>query len=104
MSTDTSGRSYRGPASRFIAKINMLYEETESLLKINSVLITSLKITRGIWQGCSFSGLIYALSIEPMLHNIHSGLSDFDLTCSDMHFTVSAYTNRNIVIKKKKKE
>lgn len=46
-----------------------------------------MKVTRGIRQGCSFSGMIYALSIEPMLHNIHSGLRDFDLTCSDMHFS-----------------
>ncbi len=41
-----------------IAKIKVLYEDVESVLKINDVLCKGIT---GIRQGCSMSGMLYAL-------------------------------------------
>lgn len=43
-----------------IAMIKVLYWDIESGLKINEV-------SRGVRQNCSFLGMLYTLSIEPML-------------------------------------
>ena len=41
------------------------------MLKINGGLCCKpFKAERGIRQGCSMSGMLYSLSIEPMLHNV----------------------------------
>ena len=54
----------------FIAKIKVMYEDIESALKLNGGLCTPFKVSRGISQGCSMTGMLYALSIEPMLQNV----------------------------------
>ena len=61
-----------GLSPGLIAKFKVLYEDIESVLKINGGLCKPFIVTRGIRQGCSMSGMLYALCIEPMLHNICS--------------------------------
>ena len=55
LSTATFGKIYKGMAS----------------VKINGSLCKPFKTERGIRQGCSMSGMLYSLSIEAMLHNVH---------------------------------
>ncbi len=55
----------------------MLYENIESVLKINGGLSSPFKIQRGIRQGCALSGMLYSIAIEPMLHQIRTQLDGF---------------------------
>ncbi|KAK1892784.1 putative 149 kDa protein [Dissostichus eleginoides] len=61
-----------GLSPGFIAMIKVMYVNIESVLKINGGLSRPFNVTRGIRQGCSMSGMLYTLAIEPMLHNIRS--------------------------------
>ena len=59
----------------FIAMIQVLYRNIESMLKINGGLSGPFQVQRGVRQGCSLSGMLYSLAIEPLLHNIRNKLS-----------------------------
>ncbi len=59
-----------GLSSGFIAMIRVLYQDVESVLKINGGLSAPFKILRGIRQGCALSGMLYAFAIEPLLVKI----------------------------------
>ena len=69
----------------FIKYIMTLYTGTESLIKVNQTLTTPLEFKRGIRQGCSLSGQLYTLCIEPLLHKIRtkSGMQGFQFPDSD---------------------
>ncbi|KAI3358257.1 hypothetical protein L3Q82_003259 [Scortum barcoo] len=54
----------------FIAKIKVLYSDIESVLKINGSLCAPFRVHRGVRQGCALSGMLYALSLEPLLNKI----------------------------------
>ncbi|KAF7643589.1 hypothetical protein LDENG_00236820, partial [Lucifuga dentata] len=54
-----------GLSPGFIAKIMALYVDVESVLKINGGLSRPFTVNQGIRQGCSMSGTLYELSIEP---------------------------------------
>ncbi|KAI3352103.1 hypothetical protein L3Q82_020914 [Scortum barcoo] len=56
----------------FIAKIKVLYSDIESVLKINGSLCAPFRVHRGVRQGCALSGMLYALSLEPLLNKIRS--------------------------------
>ena len=51
----------------FVAMIRVLYSEVESVLKVNGGLSPPFSIGRGIQQGCSVSGMLYSIAIEPLL-------------------------------------
>uniref|UniRef100_A0A8D3EEN3 Reverse transcriptase domain-containing protein n=1 Tax=Scophthalmus maximus TaxID=52904 RepID=A0A8D3EEN3_SCOMX len=89
-----------GLSPGFIAKIKVMYENIESVLKINRGLCEPFKVTRGIRQGCSMLGMLYALSIEPMLHNVRSSINGLVLPGFDTPFTVSAYADDIIAFTK----
>ena len=59
-----------GLSPGLIAKIKVLYENIESVLKINGGLCKPFNVQRGIRQGCAMSGMLYSLSIEPRLQNV----------------------------------
>ena len=59
-----------GLSPGLIAKIKVLYENIESVLKINGGLCKPFNVQRGIRQGCSMLGMLYSLSIEPRLQNV----------------------------------
>ena len=52
-----------GFSAGFITKIKVLYSVIES---------ASFRVCRGIRQGCALSGMLYALSLEPLLSKIRS--------------------------------
>lgn len=94
-----------GLSPGFIAKIMVMYENIESVLKFNGSLCTPFKVSRGIRQGCSMSGMLYALSIEPMLQNVRSFIEGLFLPgFNDKRFILSAYADDIIVIVKNQKD
>lgn len=60
LSTVTFGKCYKGLASALdltLAKFKVLYKVIESVLKMNGGLCEPFKVTRGIRQGYSMSGM-----------------------------------------------
>ncbi|KAJ3588088.1 hypothetical protein NHX12_011683 [Muraenolepis orangiensis] len=57
-----------GFSAGFIAKIKVLYNNIESVLKFNGGLCAPFRVCRGVRQGCALSGMPYALSLEPLLN------------------------------------
>jgi hypothetical protein len=82
-----------GLSPGLIAKMKVLYEDIESVLKINGGLCKPFKTERGIRQGCSMSGMLYSLSIEPMLHNVRVFIDGLFLPDISSHFISSAYAD-----------
>ena len=50
--------------------IQVFYSDIASVLKINGWLGAPFNIQRGVRQGCSLSGMLYSLAIEPLLHKL----------------------------------
>lgn len=77
----------------FIAMIRVLYSDIESVLKINGSLCAPFKVCRGVKQGCALSGMLYALSLEPLLCKLRSAMGGLTLPgCTDRLF-LSAYAD-----------
>ncbi len=66
-----------GFGPQFISCIKLLYSETSSIIKINGCLTRPFAVTRGIRQGCPLSGLLYSISIEPLLSYLRKRLYGF---------------------------
>ena len=93
-----------GFSSGLIAKIQVLYSDIESVLKINGSLCAPFEAQRGIRQGCSLSGMLYSLAIEPFLHRLRSKLQGFSFPgCRDV-FKLSAYADDIMVFVKKQED
>ena len=78
--------------------IKVLYQDIESLLKINGGLSTPFKINRSVRQGCPLSGMLYALSIEPMLHRIQTQVEGMEVQDFNERYVVSAYADDLMVM------
>ena len=57
-------------------KIHVLYSDIESVLKINGGLSAPFKVGRGVRQGCSLSGMLYSMAIEPLLHKLRCAFQE----------------------------
>lgn len=84
-------------SSGFINMIKVLYQDTESLLKINGGLSAPFKVSRGIRQGCALSGMLYSLSIEPLLNSLRSRIKGLLLQHGIEH-QISAYADDVVVM------
>ena len=82
-----------GLSPGLIAKMKVLYEDNESVLKINGGLCKPFNAERGIRHGCSMSGMLYSLSIEPMLHNVHVFIDGLFLPDISTNVISSAYAD-----------
>lgn len=87
--------------SGLIAKIQVMYSDIESVLKINGGLSAPFKVGRGVRQGCSLSGMLYSMAIEPLLHELRRRLSGINLPGCQQVFKLSAYADDVVVILKK---
>ena len=81
-----------------IAMIKVLYQNIESVLKINGGLSAPFKVSRGVRQGCSLSGMLYSLSIEPMLCKVRDNIRGLHLKNFNKSHILSAYADDLIVI------
>ena len=59
----------------FIAMVRVLYSDIGSVLKINSGLCETFEIQRRVRQGCSLSGMLYSVAIEPLLHKLRAKIT-----------------------------
>ena len=83
-------------------KIKVLYEDIECVLNMNGCLCKPFKVTQGIRQGCSMSGMLYTISIEPMLQNVLLLMVWFYLILA--RFILSACADDIIVIVRNQEE
>jgi len=90
-----------GFSSGLINMIRVLYSDIESILKINGGLNAPFKVHRGVRQGCSLSGMLYSLAIEPLLHKLRNSLSGITLPGCETVFKLSAYADDVVVFVKK---
>ena len=82
-----------GFSAGFIAKIKVLYSEVESVLKVNGSLCAPLRVCRGVRQGCALSGMLYALSLEPLLNKIRLNIEGLILPGFSGSIVLSAYAD-----------
>ncbi|KAK3550043.1 hypothetical protein QTP86_018661, partial [Hemibagrus guttatus] len=82
----------------FVAMIRVLYCEIESVLKVNGGLCAPFRVYRGIRQGCSLSGMLYSLAIEPLLNKLRSFLSGFNIPHTNASVYLSAYADDLVVM------
>lgn len=61
-----------GPS--FVSYVRLLYTEVYSLVKVNGAVTRPFRVGRGIRQGCSLSGLLYTIAIEPLLIQLRRSL------------------------------
>lgn len=78
--------------------IKVLYCDVESALKINGGLCAPFRVLRGIRQGCSLSGMLYSLAIEPLLQQIRIHLSGLCLPNCNNNIHLSAYADDVVVL------
>ena len=87
-----------GFGKKFISYIKLLYAGATVLLKVGRGLSRPVPVQRGIRQGCPFSGMLYALAIEPLLHHLRQGLSGLTLAEDITNIvSLSAYADDIIV-------
>ena len=86
-----------GFSAGLIAKIKVLYSDIESVLKFNGGLCAPFRVHRGVRQGCALSGMLYALSLEPLLQKIRSVRGLLFLPGFNSRFVLSAYADYVIV-------
>ncbi len=77
----------------FVSMLKVLYNEVESVLKINGDLCAPFKVFRGIRQGCALSGMLYTLAIEPLLIRIREKLCGLSIPNCMHVFKLSAYAD-----------
>jgi len=63
----------------FIEMVKVLYGDIESVVKVNGGLSAPVKVKRGIRQGCSMSGMLYSIAIEPFLCKLRDSLEGVSL-------------------------
>ena len=86
-----------GFGAGLIAKIKVMYSGIESMLKINGNLCAPFRVRRGVRQGCALSGMLYALSLEPLLQKIRSSVHGLVLPGFNSRVVLSAYADDVVV-------
>lgn len=82
----------------FIAKIQVLYRDIASILKVNGGLAAPFNVERGVRQGCSLSGMLYSIAIEPLLHKLRRELNGVVFNGCPAVFKLSAYADDVILM------
>ncbi len=62
-----------------ISWITLLYRGASVMLKVGGELSCPVPVKRGIRQGCSLSGQLYSLAIEPLLIKLKNSLKGFHI-------------------------
>ena len=87
-----------GLGEKFIGFVKLLYNNISSLCKVNDGLCPPDQVQRGVRQGCPLSGLLFSLSLEPLLINLRNSLSGFVPSPEEHPIVVSAYADDVCVI------
>ncbi len=71
---------------------------------MNGGLCAPFKVSRGIRQGCSLSGMLYSIAIEPLLPKIRKRLNGLRVPHCDLNFCLSAYADYIIIMINKQED
>lgn len=71
---------------------------------MNGGLAVPFNVQRGVLQGCSFSGVLYSLAIEPLLHKLRKDLSGVCFPGCASAVKISAYADDVMVIFNKQRD
>lgn len=82
----------------FVDKIKVLYNDTESVIKVNGGLSAPFKLKGGVRQGCPLSGMLYSVAIEPFLHKVRENINGLCLLSSSKNVSLSAYADDIVVL------
>ena len=93
-----------GFSAVFVAKIKVLYSDVESVLKFNSGLCAPFRVCRGVRQGCALSGMLYTLSLEPLLNSLLRNVQGLLLPGFNSGIVLSAYADEIVVFIKNQRE
>lgn len=85
----------------FVNIIKMIYNDIESIVKVNGGLSAPFDVQRGIRQGCSLSGMLYSKAIEPFLFKLKKVLVGVLLN-GEQKLYLSAYADDIMVVVKGK--
>lgn len=88
----------------FIDKLKVLYCDVESLLKVNGDLCAPFSVYRGIRQGCALSGMLYSLTIEPLLRKFRAELKGVIIPKCEKYFKLSAYADDIVIFIKEQSD
>lgn len=73
------------------------------MLKINGILTRPFPVHRGVRQGCSLSGLLYIISIEPLLIVLREKLQGISVLNPNISETTTvrliAYVTNNVTVR-----
>ncbi|TWW62350.1 Transposon TX1 uncharacterized 149 kDa protein ORF 2 [Takifugu flavidus] len=68
------------------------------MLKFNGSLCAPFRVRRGVRQGCALSGMLYALSLKPLLSRIRASVDGLVLPSFHKKIVLSAYADDIIVM------
>ncbi len=79
----------------FCRWVKLFYTDVESAVVINGWTSSFFRLSRGVWQGCPLSPLLYVLSIEVLAANIRAapGITGVSLPPSIEQFKCSGYAD-----------
>jgi len=86
-----------GFSQSFIHKIEAMYHDIESVLKVTGGLSAPFEIQREVRQGCAMSRMLYSLAIEPLHHILRTELSGFTIQHCNGTLHRSAYADDVVV-------
>ncbi|KAL7836978.1 hypothetical protein AOLI_G00282620 [Acnodon oligacanthus] len=87
-----------GFSASFIAMVKILYQDIESVLKLNGGLSAPFRVEHCIRQGSALSGMLDSLAIEPLLNRLRSRIEGFILPQYDVQHCISAYADDVMVM------
>ena len=87
-----------GFSETFISMLKVMYCDVESILKINGGLSAPFKVNRGVRQGCSLSGMLYSLAIEPLLNTLRIRLNGISIPGCINPLRLSAYADDVVLL------
>ncbi|CAM2118872.1 unnamed protein product [Caretta caretta] len=82
-----------GFGPQFVGFLRVLYTSAEFLIKLNWTLTKPISFGRGVRQGCSLSGQLYTLAIEPFLCLLCRRLTALVLRELELQLVLSAYAD-----------
>lgn len=93
-----------GPS--IINYIRLLYKNASCMFRVANNLTAPIDFVNGIRQGCPLSGVLFTLSIEPLLNLIRRSITGYKLPIpmANVYLQVTAYADDINVIASKRQE
>ncbi|CAM2105850.1 unnamed protein product [Caretta caretta] len=87
-----------GFGPQFVSFLRVLYASAECLVRLNWTLTEPVSFGRGVRQGCSLSGQLYALAIDPFLCLLRRRMTGLVLREPELRLVLSAYADDVLLV------